>query len=227
MKHGKFSRISLLAIVAITMACAGNMRIQLVDDDKRPELKQPVGLQILDEEQELLFDGTTNQNGVYVFDKAEIVGDSFYVRIVDDLYFETMLAIHLKRNPRQATVPVSLRITTIRGVVYDFAAVVDGEMIGIDGCTVTILPNVLQRKILTDENGEFVIRSDQFTAGQQYSLLISKEDYREASANVMPNIDKINILTTPIYLKPVELPPVPPGGELEIKVDVSAPVEGG
>lgn len=233
----KFDRLPSLLLISyattLMMSCASNFTIQLVEELDGTVVSDTVILEFLDHELEPIFKEMTNKSGSYVFDKGEIESysrDSFYIQIKDDRYFDVLQSIVLSTKSKSAEVRISPRITTIRGQVCDYESAMNGEMVWLEGCSVEINPKLQQkRKLPTDTNGEFVIRSNEFSPNTPYQIIISKQDYKSSYASITPSINEINELPNLIFLKPlVILPPDEGEGDaIDIPVNPAPPVDTG
>ncbi len=216
-----FARAICTAFMISLIGCSSGLTVVVVDEDNLEQRMPGVALTIWDPyEEESLFSGVTDAGGEYAFDKAAIPNDTFQVIIDDEKFFESRLGANINNKAGEFFVPVSTKITTIRGYVID-----DLSQFPIPECEITVTPDEGIRPVRTDPNGRYIIKSDQFKK-KRYVIQARISNYDPGATNATPRLNEREDLENPIRLTPILADTSVIEGGLQIRPSINEPTTG-
>ena len=182
----------ILAFILLFWGCP-SISIQVVDSKGKPidELK----LELQNNEGNTIAIATPKGDGNYIISKYDIPSDSFFVAIKStDEYFPLEKRLSTSGNPNK--LKLEDRMTAIVG--YVLSDTEDTTPLG--NCRVSTLPETIEAT--TDNTGKFLLKSELFEE-IQYTVFISKTDYKDGSTTTTPHDNEVDTLHQIIYLSPI------------------------
>jgi hypothetical protein len=197
MKLYKYTLSALTGIALLILTgCTTIYTVQLIDTDSQQSV-QDISIIVFDDDgEDPLLRGESGTDGKFPIELKTIIGDSFKIEIKGDDYFEKNVWINKPDKSTEKQFVLEKRLTIITGYVFE-----DQLFTGIPNCKITTSP-ITAKGVTTDEKGKFVLKSDDFAPGIEYTIFASNAPkYKEKTTQIWPNINKRNVLELGIFLE--------------------------
>jgi hypothetical protein len=198
MKLYKYTLSALTGIILLLIiGCApARYTVELIDSDSQQSV-QDISIIVFDDDgEDPLLSGDSGTDGKFPIELKTIIGDSFKIEIKGDDYFKKNVWINKPDKSTEKQFVLEKRLTIITGWVLD-----DSLYTGIPNSKITTTP-ITAKGVTTDEEGKFVLKSDAFAPGIEYTIFATNAPkYTEKTTLIRPNINKKNELELAIFLE--------------------------
>ena len=193
----KYFSIIMLILPLIYYSCA-TYTIKLVDEASQSGVSN-IPFEVLDLDRDAIAENVgTDEVGEYTIKLSNIPDDSFFVSVSGNADFfpvDERVSKPSKKTIREFI--LEERTTVIIGHVLDISS-----YNGIPDCEISTMP-VISQKAHTDSKGKFVLNSDEFAEGLEYTIFVKQKggNYTENRTSITPRINEKFEIVNPIFLE--------------------------